>query len=340
MNHKIKTAILGFGRSGAALHAPPLQKIDDYDICAVSDVSDDRLAKAKDELNCRTYNDYHQMLKEEELDLVCIITRSDQHCQMTCDCLEAGCNVLVTKPWCLNEAEARRMIATAEKSGKRLIPWHPSRWGCDFARIKEIVAEGTIGKVFCVRRAEYTFASRNDWQTEKKYGGGYLLNWAPHIVEPPLLLMNSPVKLVFGHLGKVINPGDAEDTFFTVLKLENGSTIRAEYNISAAKLPRWVVQADRGTIVVNDNVLTLYTGNPVTPDDPTQKQDMDSKENHTVNETITGALFGDANIIYKELARVIKGEIETPVTTDSALYLTQILDAIRMSHEENRVVEL
>lgn len=62
---RIKTAILGFGRSGASLHALPLRAIDDYEICAVADVSEDRSAKAKNELKCRTYNDYHQMLKEE-----------------------------------------------------------------------------------------------------------------------------------------------------------------------------------------------------------------------------------------------------------------------------------
>ena len=39
------------------------------------------------------YTDYHAMLAGEDLDLVSVITRSDQHCQMACDCLAAGVNV-------------------------------------------------------------------------------------------------------------------------------------------------------------------------------------------------------------------------------------------------------
>ena len=35
--------------------------------------------------------------------------------------------------------------------------------------------EGAIGRVFQIRRAVCGFSIRNDWQTERRYGGGYLL---------------------------------------------------------------------------------------------------------------------------------------------------------------------
>lgn len=73
---------------------------------------------------------------------------------MAYDCLEAGKNVLVTKPWALNINEAEQMIYAAKKSGKLLMPWLPARWGCDLLRLKELVQSGIIGKVFQIRRSE------------------------------------------------------------------------------------------------------------------------------------------------------------------------------------------
>jgi len=128
---KIRTAILGYGRSGSTLHAGPIEKLDEFEMTAVCDIDPERQKQASGRFGCQIYSDYHKMLQNEELDLVCIITRSDQHCRMSCDCLKAGVNVLVTKPWAANGREAERMVSAANKSGKKLLPWLPARWGTD-----------------------------------------------------------------------------------------------------------------------------------------------------------------------------------------------------------------
>jgi predicted dehydrogenase len=79
------------------------------------------------------------------------------------------------------------------------------------------LAANAIGRVFMIRRVQASFATRCDWQTERRYGGGYLLNWGPHIVDPPIVLMNRRVVSVFGRFGRIINPGDVEDAFLAVL---------------------------------------------------------------------------------------------------------------------------
>lgn len=86
----IKTAILGYGRSGSTLHADPIENLPEFDLTAVCDIDPNARDKAFDRFKCRTYDDYKEMLVKEDLDLVVIVTRSDQHCEMTCDCLEAG----------------------------------------------------------------------------------------------------------------------------------------------------------------------------------------------------------------------------------------------------------
>jgi scyllo-inositol 2-dehydrogenase (NADP+) len=341
----IKTAILGYGRSGSTLHADPIEKLPDFNLTAVCDIDPEALNKAYNRFKCKRYDDYNKMLQDEELDLVVIVTRSDQHCKMTCDCLDAGKNVLVTKPWALNKDEAELMITAAEKSGKLLMPWLPARWGCDLLRLKELIESGIIGKVFQIRRSEFSFGIRQDWQTKKKYGGGYLLNWGPHLVDQPLQLAGSPVKSVYGELKQIINPGDVEDVFFAVMKTEDDITVVSEYNIGSSKLPNWVVQGDRGTIYVKETEIEIHKANypkifdPSSYRNPVEIEVIIDNANGT-NMVTMGNRYGDSMVIYPHIAKTIRGEESYMVSLESALNLTKLLDAIRQSSETGKVIYL
>jgi predicted dehydrogenase len=337
---RIRTAILGYGRSGGTMHAGGVERNAAFEMTAVCDVDRERRAQAAARFGCAVYDDYRRMIEKERLDLVCVITRSDQHCEMTCDCLNAGLNVLVTKPWAVNETEAHRMVAAAAKARGLLMPWLPARWGSDLRRLKQLLAEKAIGDVFLVRRAVCTFATRDDWQTQQRYGGGYLRNWGPHIVDPPVLLLDSKVTSVYARMKQTINPGDTEDVFLAVMNLADGTIVQAEFTIAAEDLPSWFIQGTRGTIVVRERELTLRKKDPARPSDPTQHADMKASGEETLHETLKGDPYGDTDEIYTEIARAVRGEHPFPVTPAHALELTRLLDAIRTASEENRVVTL
>lgn len=337
---KIRTAILGYGRSGSTMHAGAIENNDSFKMNAVCDIDPERLDQASERFACKTYSDYHEMLRTEQLDLVCIITRSDQHCEMTRDCLAAGVNVLVTKPWATNVAEAESMIACARESGVKLLPWLPARWGCDLHRLKELIAGGAIGKVFMIRRVVSSFGTRDDWQTQRCYGGGYLLNWGAHIIDPPMVLAGSRVETVYGRMKQTINPGDAEDLFMAVMTLADGTIIQAEFTISAAELPGWVIQGDRGTIVIHGNNIKISRSKLANTSDPTQYAYMQPDDISITEEIIPGAVYGDEHEIYTQIAAAIRGENEFPVTPGDALELSRVFDAIRTSSEENRIITM
>jgi scyllo-inositol 2-dehydrogenase (NADP+) len=345
INMSLKTAILGYGRSGSTLHADPIEKLHDFKMTAVCDIDPEARKKAYERFRCKVYEDYRQMIVEEELDLVVIVTRSDQHCRMTCDCLEAGKNVLVTKPWALNINEAYEMVNAAKKSGKLLLPWLPARWGCDLLRLSELVESGVIGKVFQVRRSEFSFGVRCDWQTQKQYGGGYLLNWGPHLVDQPLQLVKSPVISVYGEMKQIMNPGDVEDVFFAVMKTEDGVTVVSEFNIGSDKLPNWVVQGDRGTIYVKETEIEIHKVNypesfdPVSYRNPVKTEIVKDQAVGTNMLTI-GNRYGDAMVIYPHIAKCIRGEEPYMVSLESALNLTRLLDAVRQSAETVKTVHI
>ena len=337
---KLRAAILGYGRSGSTMHAGAIAQNEAFEMVAVCDIDPARRAQAAERFGCRVYEDYHRLLAEEQLDLVSVITRSDQHSAMACDVLAAGVNVLVTKPWARNEAEGRRTIAAAEASGKMLLPWLPARWGSDLQRLRELLAEDAIGNVFLVRRTVCSFGTRSDWQTECRYGGGYLLNWGPHLVDQLLQLLGSPVRSVYGRMKQTINPGDTEDLFLALMTLDNGAIVQAEYTIALDSLPTWFIQGDRGTIVMRGRKLTVQKNTPVQPDDPTKYATMRADGKDIIEEEVGPAIYGDEVLIYAEIAKALRGECPYPVTPAHALQLTRVLDAIRTASNENRVVML
>lgn len=336
----VRAAILGYGRNGGTMHAGAMERNPDIAVVAVCDIDPTRRQHAVDRFGCAAYEDYQEMLAKEKLDLVTIVTRSDQHCQMTCDCLQAGVNVLVTKPWAVNATEAKMMVQSAQKAGCTLFPWLPSRWSAWLRRLKTLLDEKVIGDVFLVRRINSSFGKRSDWQTQRCYGGGYLLNWGPHIVDPPLVLMGQKVANVFGCLRQVINPGDAEDMFMAVMTLENGCLVQVEHTVATGSLPDWVIQGTYGTIIVRNRELEIHQGRMPQPDDPTKYISMAAGGTKVVTEQITGELYGAEDEVYADLVAALQKKAAFPVCDTDALYLSEVLDAIRESSDTNKVVQL
>ncbi|HCR29089.1 MAG TPA: hypothetical protein DIV79_03635 [Opitutae bacterium] len=327
-NNPIRIAIIGYGGSGKISHAAIIQNSSDFQLKAVSDISPERREAARTELGCETCESHHSILENaSDYDLVSVVTRSDTHCPIAVECLKAGLHVVVTKPWALNEAEARRMIAAQESSGKRLFPWVPMLWSPEFLKIREIIESGVLGNVFQVRRYINQLWRRHDWQTESRFGGGYLLNWGMHIVQPVLDLVPSPIVRVFGQLQQTINPGDTEDNFMAVMEFENGCRGVAEFTQAIEGLPSFMAQGDRGTLVSDGELIELV-----------EKDPSDSLPPKRTRIAVEGKRYGDEAAIYADIAASLRENKPFAATTEKALYGTIVLDQIRKSHTTRSLI--
>lgn len=336
----IRTAIIGYGRSGSKLHADPLEALPEYKVVAVCDPDKERQKIAYQRFGCSTYNNLSSLLKKEKIDLACIITRSDQHASMAIEAMKKGAHVLVTKPMAINAVQVKKMLDASKKYKRILAPWQPSRWGTDFTQIKKIIAEGEIGKVFSIQRNFLFYDVRHDWQTKSKFGGGYLLNWGPHLIDQVIELVKEPVESVWGKLWQAINPGDVEDSIKTILAFKN-SDIIGEINIGigAEQLPRWFIQGSLGTITSDEKYVYVVV--------PKKKQEFvtgipgNSEKRDVIERTPVGKfIYGDASVIYRELAQAIHGEKSFTVTPESVLNLMKVLDAVRESNKKGSTIKL
>ncbi len=110
--HGGKTA----GKIGAGLFArgtllPALKKIPDIELIGVAS-SRGLSAKAVADSEKFRYaaSDYQEILKDETINMVFILTRHNSHARFICEALKAGKAVYVEKPLCINEDQLREII--------------------------------------------------------------------------------------------------------------------------------------------------------------------------------------------------------------------------------------
>ena len=325
----LKAAIIGYGISGRLSHAYGLGSNPQFRIVSVADLDPKNRVRATNELNCSVYSDYKEMIASEKLDIVSVVTRSDTHKSIVCDCLNAGLHTVVTKPWALNENEAQAMMKAEAISGRKIFPWIPMYWSPDFEAVSKLLAENAIGEIFIIRRYHSDFRYRTDWQTESRFGGGYLLNWGMHIIQPVVGLAKSRVKRVFGQLQQTINPGDADDNFLAVLEFENGIRGIAEFTQSPHPFPGFVIQGAKGTISTDADSVTIKKADPQKPG-----------EVETETYRLEGKQFGDEADLYRDIAATLLDGVAYPTPPQLALEGTRILDAVRKSHECGQTIEI
>ncbi len=169
-----RVGIIGCGRTrssgqatGAGIshrHAEGYAENPDAKIVALADIVLEN-AQAFQDLHGgdRLYTDYHQMLAEEDLDIVSICTWPHLHAPMVIDCAQAGVRAIhCEKPMAPTYGEALAMVQAAEEHGVQLTINHQRRFGSPFRRAKALLQDGAIGELI---RIEASTSNMYDWGT-------------------------------------------------------------------------------------------------------------------------------------------------------------------------------
>lgn len=93
------------------------------------------------------HTSYEALVADPEVDAIYIATPHPFHAEQALLALDAGKHVLVEKPFTLNQAEAEAVIARADERGLVVLEAMWTRFLPHMARIREILAEGTLGEL-------------------------------------------------------------------------------------------------------------------------------------------------------------------------------------------------
>lgn len=96
----------------------------------------------------RVYDDAEELLKNEQLDFIDIVTDVYTHEKFTLLGAKYGLDVICQKPLAPSYEAAKRMLKAMNEAGVRFYVHENYRWQPQFRRVKEILDSGVIGKAF------------------------------------------------------------------------------------------------------------------------------------------------------------------------------------------------
>ena len=167
----LKLAFIGCGNNGMS-HAGILEKNPAVELTAAVDISNERLNIIKElapDIHC--YTDYHEMLRKEEIDAVCVSTPHVFHYEQVMAALNKGCHVLLEKPIALNEQHCQEIVKTAKEKRLILQVGFECRKSALYMRVKEIIDSGEIGELNAMSFLHYRSAWMKEWYCQRKMGG-------------------------------------------------------------------------------------------------------------------------------------------------------------------------
>jgi predicted dehydrogenase len=253
----VRVGIIGQGRSGRDIHAVYLATVPDrFRILAVADNLKDRCLRAQRDFGCESTQDYRDLLKRRDLDLVVNASFSHLHVPITREALKAGHNVLCEKPLARRAAEVDELIALSGKVGKLLAVFQQSRFAPYFRKVREIIDSGVLGRIVMIKIASNSFSRRWDWQTLREMNGGNLLNTGPHPLDQALMLFDPDLSMpeVWCRMDRAVTFGNAEDHVKLLLTSKDMPTIDLEISSCCAyPLYTYQVYGTRGGLTGNSS---------------------------------------------------------------------------------------
>lgn len=254
-NKKIKVGVIGTGNISHE-HIKSYIANPNVELYAFCDINLEQLKKMADLYGVeRTFTDINEFLKLDEIDAVSVCTWNSAHAPCAIAALNAGKHVLCEKPMATSAAEAKEMLAAAEKNNKLLMIGFVRRYGNDCKILQDFISTDYFGDIYY---AKATYLRRNGnpggWFGDKsRSAGGPLIDLGVHVIDLTRYLMGNPkpVSVYGATFQKLFNrPNvkgtkgynsvsagtkdicDVEDLASALIRYDNGSVLAIEASFS------------------------------------------------------------------------------------------------------------
>lgn len=224
----IKFAIVGCGRISKR-HSELLgeNQINGASLIAVCDIEKDRADLIAKKYNVNSYSCMHEMMANNDVDVVVILTESGLHAKHTVELAKYGANIMVEKPMALTLEDADSMIEACDNYGIRLFVVKQNRFNVPVVQLRKALEQGRFGDLimgtvrvrWCRPQAYY---DQDSWRGTWALDGGVLTNQASHHIDL-LEWMMGDVESVFAKSMNAMANIEAEDTAVVILKFKNGA---------------------------------------------------------------------------------------------------------------------
>ena len=164
-NDQINVACIGYGIMGQ-IDVQTASSIPGVKIVGVCDVYEGRLTRAKEHFGAGlfTTRDYRQVLQRPDVDAVIVATPDHWHAPIAIEAMRAGKDVYCQKPMVRVVEEGAGVIKAQKETGRILQVGSQLASSIMYAKARELVRSGAIGKVHMIESYWDRNSAQGAWQ--------------------------------------------------------------------------------------------------------------------------------------------------------------------------------
>jgi predicted dehydrogenase len=337
----INVGLIGFGLAGRSFHAPVISAVPGLKLAAILQRSGSEAAAAYPD--ARIVRSLDELLAIRDIRLIVIATPNETHAPFARQCLAAGRDVVVDKPFATSYEEAASLAQLAQNSGRLLTVYQNRRYDGDFQAIRELVAAGTLGRIVRFETNYDRFRPNlkpNAWREQQVAGAGIWFDIGPHLIDHAMVLFGFPAA-VTADIRTEREGGKADDAFDVMFHYSHSMRAVLSSNILAAtQRTRFLVFGTKGAFLkqtFDPQELNLRRGE-IPKDGPWGSEPeenwglltLSDGTNTTQRRVPSGT--GDYRDYYANVRDVLLGKAELFVTLPHAL---DVMRALELARESN-----
>jgi len=267
---KTKIGIVGCGAI-VGIYLENLTKMfDNLEIAGVCDLIDERATKAATDYNLKKYKDMHELIADDNVDIVLNLTRPYEHFEVNMAAIAAGKHVYAEKPLGATLEEGIKARDAAAQKGVLLGGAPDTFLGAGIQTCRKLIDDGYIGRPVAAT-ANMVCRGHETWHPDPEFyyqfGGGPMMDMGPYYITALVNLLGA-VETVSGvakksfetrritsqpHYGKVVDV-EVDTHLAGQMIFENGvvASMVQSFDVYAHNLPIIEIYGTEGTLSVPD----------------------------------------------------------------------------------------
>lgn len=215
----MKLGILGTADIAYRRFLPALMKIADITYAGVASRTPEKARKFQETYGGRIYDSYDALIADDSIDAVYVPLPPALHFEWGKKVLESGKHLLMEKPFATCVQETEQLLKLAEEKGLAVHENYMFLYHSQLAKIKEMIANGSLGAIRLYRMAfGFPMRRQGDFRYSKELGGGALLDCGGYPIRLALELLGDTAKVV---QSKLVRPKEFEVDLYGSAVIEN-----------------------------------------------------------------------------------------------------------------------
>lgn len=331
---------MNFGIVGCGViaftHATALKKLaaENCRIYAVCDCIPEKAeAYAREHGAEKVYYNYHDLLADPAVDIVCVCVPSGLHGEVCIAASEAGKAIVCEKPMEITVEKINEVIEVVRKNHSKMQCIFQRRLMPAAIAVREAVARGDLGRI-CLAEAQLKYYRdqayyesagwRGTWELD---GGGALMNQGVHGIDLILWMLGDEISSLYGRAETLVRNIPVEDTAAAVLTMKSGAlcVIEGATSTYPGFSSTFTIHGEKGTVSFNDESILEWTF--LDPEHAPARPDLGDEVVGGAKNPINIGIYGHVGLL-RDIAQAVAEDRTPMLPPEDAVQAVKVIRAI------------